>query len=103
MIHLTARAAIQPKASAPKRSPRIGNMEIPAGYVVRRGQRLIARPIRTIGSRDESQIQLAVESFGFLLKPGAVLTLAGFASCIELHCSDLKARHLADTLHRLSA
>ncbi|CAD7740995.1 hypothetical protein LMG31884_47150 (plasmid) [Xanthomonas hydrangeae] len=98
-----ARSKIQRRT--PVRNDRFsGGMEIPAGHVVRLGQKLIAKPIRQIGERDTAVVQLAVRSFGFLLQPPyAVLTLAGFAACIELHCSSHKARAIADTLHRLSA
>ncbi|MGN3937896.1 hypothetical protein ABVB18_21515 [Xanthomonas citri pv. mangiferaeindicae] len=81
-----------------------GVMEIPAGHVARLGHKLLVKPIRQVGQRDADVVQLAVQSFGFLLQPPyTMLTLAGFAASIELHCNDPKVRPIADTLHRLSA
>ena len=78
--------------------------EIPKGYVVRHGHAITAKPVRDIGPRDREIVQLAIQSFGYLLPlPRAIQTLAGFAALIELSCSHPKARHVADTLHRLSA
>lgn len=77
--------------------------EIPKGYVVRSGHTITAKTIRPVGPRDTEIVQLAVETFGYLLDMRAVVTLAGFASLIELRCKHPKARAVADTLHRLSA
>ncbi|WP_049396818.1 hypothetical protein [Stenotrophomonas maltophilia] len=99
---LTA-TALPAKQTSARRVNRLGAMEIPAGHIVRVGNKLHAKPVRNIGPRDEEMLQLAVKDFGFLLQPNAVLSLAGFASCIELYTRDLKARRVADTLHRLSA
>ena len=78
--------------------------EIPKGYVVRQGHAITAKPVRDIGPKDREIVQLAIQSFGYLLPlPRAIQTLAGFAALIELACANPKARQVADTLHRLSA
>ena len=78
--------------------------EIPKGYVVRQGHAITAKPVRDIGPKDREIVQLAIQSFGYLLAPPrAIQTLAGFAALIELACANPKARVVADTLHRLSA
>ena len=94
------------KAATKAKAPKTGmdGWEIPAGYIVRNGHKVIAKPIRAIGKRDEEILLLAVRQYGFLLPiPRTVLTLAGFAARIELHYATPQARAIADTLHRLSA
>ncbi|WP_232528658.1 hypothetical protein [Stenotrophomonas acidaminiphila] len=73
------------------------------GHIMRTYRGITVRPVRNVGPRDSEVVELAVKSFGYLLPTNAIETLAGFASRIELACSNPKARAVADTLHRLSA